>query len=169
MAKRNGKVSFWQNKITTWDEVNQALRRMGEIDIQTQKIAGDLTLAINSQRECADKQSAPLLAERKELEESVVAFCEDHKQEFAKTRSREMAFGLVAYRVVTRIVIRSKDACLAAMHALKLTTYIRSYEEPDKEALIDLDDAVLAKIGAKRKTEDKLRIEPAIEKIQEAA
>lgn len=169
MAKKNGKILIWQNKIKTWDEVNQALRRMGEIDIKTQKIAGDLTLAINSQRACADQQSAPLLTERKELEESIAAFCEEHKQEFAKTRSREMAFGLVAYRVVTRIAIRSKEACLAAMHALKLTNYIRSYEEPDKEALIDLDDAVLAKIGAKRKTEDKLRIEPALEKVQEAA
>ena len=169
MTRKKEKTGIWQNKIKAWDEVNEALRRMGELDIAMQKITGDLTLAINSQKACAEEELSPLAEERKELEASIALFCDDHKEEFTKTRSRELTFGLVAYRVVTRIAVRSKEACLAAMHALKLTQYIRTYEEPDKEALVDLDDAVLAKIGAKRKTEDKLRIEPAIEKVREAA
>jgi len=55
------------------------------------------------------------------------------------------------------------------LHALKLDQYVRTIEEPDKEAMTDLDDKVLAKVGAKRKVEDKFRIEPNIERIKEAA
>lgn len=157
------------SSIKTWDEVDQALRRMGEIDIATQKILGNLTLKVNGLKATAEEDAGPLNAERKEIEESVAAFCEEHKDEFARQRSKELTFGLIAYRIVTKIVIRSKEACLAAMHALKLDSYIRIIEEPDKLAMEGLDDAVLAKVGAKRKTEDKLRIEPNLERLKEAA
>lgn len=106
-----------------------------------------------------------MLTERKELEDDISVFCQENKLEFAKQRSRELNFGVVAYRVTTKIIIKSKEACIAAMHALKLETYIRTIEEPDKLAMEDLDDSVLAKIGAKRKTEDKLRIEPNRERL----
>jgi hypothetical protein len=55
------------------------------------------------------------------------------------------------------------------MHALHLEQYIRIIEEPDKELMVDLDDNTLSKIGAVRKVDDKLRIEPNIERIKEAA
>lgn len=155
--------------LKTWDEVDQALRRMGEIDIATQKIFGNLTLKVNELKQRAENEAGPLNAERKEIEEAVAAFCEGHKEEFTKQRSKELTFGLVAFRIVTKIVIRSKEACLAAMHALKLDSYIRVIEEPDKLAMEGLDDAVLAKVGAKRKTEDRLRIEPNLERLKEAA
>ncbi|MBF0487875.1 MAG: host-nuclease inhibitor Gam family protein [Nitrospirae bacterium] len=100
---------------------------------------------------------------------AITAFCEEHKHEFAKTRSKELTFGTVAYRVTTKIVIRSLKACVAAMEALGLAQYLRIEKKPDKEIMLNLDDQTLAKVGASRKTEDNLRIEPAMEKIKEAA
>lgn len=165
MAKKNINMLVAHS----WENVDTLLRRMGEIDISISKIEGDMTLKINEIKADADKKSESLRKEYDEIEEAITQFCEEHKQEFTKQRSKELTFGLVAYRVVTKIAIKSKEACLAAMHALKLDSYIRVVEEPDKLAMEGLDDAVLAKVGAKRKTEDKLRIEPNLERLKEAA
>jgi len=155
--------------LADWNEVDQKLRRIGEIDIALGAIEGTMTLRINGIKEEYEEEVETRKAERQLLEESVTAFAEDHKEEFAKIRSKDLTFGYVAYRVVRSIYIRSKEATVAALHALKLDQYVRTIEEPDKEAMTDLDDKVLAKVGAKRKVEDKFRIEPNIERIKEAA
>jgi len=160
-------VRSQQSAIKNWDQVDAALRRMGELDIAVEKIQGDMTLRINEIKAEAETKAEGLKKERKNLEDAITDFCEAHKEEFTKQRNKELTFGLVAYRIVTKIVIKSKEACLAAMHALKLNSYIRVIEEPDKLAMEGLDDAVLAKIGAKRKTEDRLRIEPNLEKLKD--
>lgn len=148
-----------------WQDVDNALRRMGEIDIKLSDLEGKMTLKINEIREEFDTKAEGLKAERKKLEAEITAFVEIRKDEFLKTRSRELTFGVVAYRLVTKVVIRSKAACIAALKALNLSAYIRYTEEPDKEALSGLDAGTLAKVGASLKTEDKLRIEPKLEKI----
>lgn len=151
-----------------WDEVDSVLRRMGEIDIALAKVEGDMTLRINQIKAEADAKAEGLKAERKTLEEDITLFAEERKGEFAKNRTRELTFGVVAFRVTRKIVIKSKAACLAAMHALGLESYVRRIEEPDKEAMEGLDDATLAKVGASRKVADNIRIEPSMEKIKEA-
>ena len=155
--------------LSSWDEVDQKLRRIGEIQIALEKIEGDMTLRINDIRQDYEQESEVLNTERQDLENSITSFSEFHKDEFAKTRSKDLTFGYVAYRVVRKIVIRSNEACVAALRALKLDQYIRIVEEPNKEAMADLEDNQLAKVGAKRKVEDKFRIEPNIERIKEAA
>jgi len=155
--------------LASWEEVDQKLRRMGEIQIALEKIEGDMTLRINEIKENYEPETEALKAERQNLEEAISSFSDLHKDEFAKTRSKDLTFGYVAYRVVRKIVIRSNDACVAALRALKLDQYIRVIYEPNKEAMADLDDNQLAKVGAKRKVEDKFRVEPNIERIKEAA
>jgi phage host-nuclease inhibitor protein Gam len=155
--------------LSSWDEVDQKLRRIGEIQIALEKIEGDMTLRINDIRQDYEQEVEIFKAERQNLEDSITSFSELHKDEFAKTRSKDLTFGVVAYRVVRKIMIRSNEACVAALRALKLNQYIRITEEPNKEAMADLEDNQLAKVGAKRKVEDKFRIEPNIERIKEAA
>jgi phage host-nuclease inhibitor protein Gam len=168
MGKKNTKKAI-PIILADWIEVDQRIRRMGEIDIAIEKIEGDMTLKINEIRDQYEEKAEILKAERQILEDSITTFGEDHKEEFAKVRSKDLTFGLVAYRVVRSIYIRSKDATVAALRALKLDQYVRIIEEPNKEAMEDLDDKILAKVGAKRKVEDKFRIEPNIERIKEAA
>lgn len=162
-SKKPNEIFF---ALSSWDEVDQKLRRIGEIQIALEKIEGDMTLRINDIRQDYEQESETLKTERQELENSITSFSEFHKDEFAKTRSKDLTFGYVAYRVVRKIVIRSNEACVAALRALKLDQYIRTVEEPNKEAMADLEDNQLAKVGAKRKVEDKFRIEPNIERIK---
>ena len=155
--------------LSSWDEVDQKLRRMGEIDIAVLKLEGDMTLRINEIRAEYETKAEGLKYERLIIEGGIAAFVDEHKDEFAKTRSKELTFGVIAFRVVKKIVIRSIKATIAAMHALNLEQYIRIIEEPDKDLMVDLDDNTLSKVGAVRKVDDRLRIEPNIERIKEAA
>jgi phage host-nuclease inhibitor protein Gam len=164
-AVKPPKASEFEN----WENVDGGgLRRMGEIKIKLGKLEGEMTLKINEIKSDYDTRAEGLKAEYKSIEDQITLFAEERKGEFAKNRTKNLTFGVVAYRVTSKVVIRSKAACLAAMRALGLTQYIRTTEEPDKEAMSGLDAAVLAKVGAVLKTEDKPRIEPNIEKIREA-
>jgi phage host-nuclease inhibitor protein Gam len=150
-----------------WNEVDNALRRMGEIDIRLAKLEGEMTLKVNEIKAEYDVKAEGLRVQRKALEEQITLFAEFRKEEFAKIRSKDLTFGVVAYRIVSKVVVKSKAATVAALEALHLDSYLRVIKEPDKEAMTGLDAGTLAKVGASLKTEDKLRIEPNIERIKE--
>jgi len=155
--------------LISWEQVDEALKRMGEIDIAISKIEGDMTLRINEIKAEAEAKVEAIRSERKALEKMVTAFAESKKDEFLKTRTKELTFGVISFRVTTKIIIRAKKACVAAMEALGLDGYLRIVKEPDKDLMLNLDDATLARIGASRKIEDRLKIEPNIEKVKDAA
>lgn len=150
-----------------WNEVDNGLRRMGEIGIRLAKLEGEMTLKVNGVKAEYDLKAEGLKAERKRIEDNITLFADARKEEFTKTRAKDLTFGVVAYRITHKVVLRSKAACLATLKALGLTQYIRTIEEPDKEAMSGLDAGTLAKVGASLKTEDKIRIEPNMEKIKE--
>jgi phage host-nuclease inhibitor protein Gam len=165
---KNGTLITPGHILTSWDEVDASIRRMGEIDIRIGKAMGDLTLKVNEFKAEVEIKVEAMKKEHQALEQAIAAFCEERKEEFAKKRSKELTFGLIAYKVTTKIAIRSIKACVAAMEALGLEKYLRVEKKPDKETMINLDDQTLAKVGASRKTEDNLRIEPYIEKVKDA-
>lgn len=155
--------------ISSWEDVNLWLKRLGEIHIQTEDLEGRMTLEINTVKDAYAPYYVDLAAEKKAIEAAIIAFVADNKAEFLKVRTRSFDFGVVALRVTKRIVIRNVKAVLAAIKGLGLLHYLRVKEEPDKEALDGLTDQELARIGVKRVVEDKLRIEPNIERLRQAA
>jgi phage host-nuclease inhibitor protein Gam len=162
MAKMDG-----VNQFGSWSDVDQGLRRMGEIDIALTKIEGDMTLRVHRLKADYEAKAAGMKDERKNIECSIERFAEERKEEFARIRSKELTFGVVAYRVAHKIVVKSKKATVAAMEVLGLTSYLRITREPDKEAMKTLDAATLAKVGASLKTDDRLHMEPNIERIKD--
>lgn len=155
--------------IGSWEDVNLWLKRLGELQIQTDELEGRMTLEINAIKDAYAPLYAGIAEEKKVIETAIAGFVEQNKQDFLKVRTKTFDFGVVAMRVTRKIVIRNVKAVIAAIKALGLTQYLRVKEEPDKEALDGLSDQELAKIGVKRVVEDKLRIEPNIERLREAA
>jgi phage host-nuclease inhibitor protein Gam len=159
--KRKEATSEYQD----WNEVDAGLRRMGEIDIRLAEIEGDMTLRFNEIRAEYETKAEGLRGERKNIQANIELFAGDRKGEFARARSKELTFGTVAYRIVHKVVIRSRKATVAALEALELTSYLRVTKEPDKEAMKSLDAGMLARVGVTLKTDDRLSIEPNIERI----
>jgi phage host-nuclease inhibitor protein Gam len=148
-----------------WNEVDQGLRRMGEIDIRLGEIEGDMTLKINEIRAEYEAKANGLMAERKKISTNIELFAGERKGEFARVRSKELTFGTISYRVVHKVVIRSKKATLAALEAMGLVAYLRILKEPGKEAMKSLDPGILARVGVALRTDDQLNVEPNIERI----
>ena len=165
------KVKNIPEKLVDWDGVNLGLRRMGELDIEKEDLEGRMTLEINQIKERYKLLVDPVIQERCEIEADIKAFVEGRKDEFLKTRSKDLDFGTIAYRVATSIptprAVEKLAAVIRSVKALGMNC-LRVKEELDKSALEELSDQDLAKIGLLRKVEDKLRIEPKIETIKAA-
>lgn len=154
--------------LTSWDDVNNSLRRLAEIEIARQEFEGQMTLEINQIKDRYALEFGLLAKERNAIEADIADFVEANKAEFLKVRSKTLDFGVVAFRVTKKIVLRNTKAVVAAIKALGWLQYLRVKEEPDKEALDGLSDTELARIGVTRKIEDRLRIEPNIERLKDA-
>jgi len=159
--------------IESWDDVDKNIRRLGEIDIITAKINGDITLEINALKEKAKKEASGLIIEHKHLESLITLFCENKKSEFAKKRTVTLNFGIVGFRTVKNVSIpRDKtkiNALLESLKAFGLNDCISFIEKADKEKINELADESIVKLGLKRVVRDSFRIVPEIEKIQEIA
>jgi len=157
--------------LKSWDDVDEAVRRMGELDIALERIQGEATVRINEIKDEAKRKSAPLSKERKDLEKQVQAFCESSKSEFAKKRSKVLNFGTIGYRLVRSVPVpRDKDKVAALVKSLKafgLTDCVKVEEKPDRDKIAEQDDATIAKLGLKRTVKDNFRVLPDVERIQD--
>jgi phage host-nuclease inhibitor protein Gam len=155
--------------IENWEGVDNTLKRLAEITVAVAKINGDATIRMNEIKLEAANKAASLQIEKDALEKQIEIFCEANKHEFADKRSKELNFGMVGYRVSTSVPIpRDKkkiEALIKSIKAFGLKDCIAYEEKPDKEALKELDDTTLTKLGLKRKVEDNFRIEPRIEEV----
>lgn len=150
----------------SWEEVNAFLLQIGKNQINTQKLEADMNSKINEIKLEFDLKAKGFKAESNDLELAITKFAENCKDEFLKTRHKELAFGIVAYKVTEKLTIRSVMACVNSLKQLGLQEYLRIKEEPNKDKLKELDSSTLAKIGVSLKKEDKIRVEPAFEKIK---
>jgi phage host-nuclease inhibitor protein Gam len=165
MAKKNGNNGTPQ-ALQNWQEVDQSLKRLGEITISLDQIEGEMNLRINEVKTSAVTKAQLIKTEAKAIEKKISLFCEDNKAEFAKSRSKTFDFGTIAYRVTKQIKIISEPACIKALKTLGLLKCLSIKEKVNKEAMEALDDNTLAKLGVERKVTDSLKIEPNLDKLR---
>lgn len=137
----------------TWNEVDGALKRIGEIDRDLGMVEAMANEQIDAIKARSKEDAAPLTTEKLGLEAAMKEFCEANRAEFAKVKSREMTFGSVGFRLSSRIVIKRVADTLQALKDFGLLHCIRVKEEADKEAMKALDTETLANVGAALKQE----------------
>lgn len=157
--------------IQNWNDVDTALRLIGEKEIAIANIEGEMTLKINAVKEDTKTALAEIATEKKELEKAVEGFCEANKAEFAHKRSKELTFGEIGYRLVKSVSVprvKAKlDALIKSLKAFGLSDCISYTETVDKDKLTELKDEDLVKLGLNRTTKDSFRIKTNLEKIKE--
>lgn len=154
-----------KKSLAGWDEVNSTLKRLGELTIGIRDLENKKTELISEITTKFDADAAPLLSEIKSLEDSILQYCEEHKDEFIKERTKELSHGTISMRVSTSVKIISKTICLKVLKTLGMQDYIKVKEEPNKDMLKTLSDIDLAKLSCERKTVDNITISPKIEEI----
>ena len=157
-------------EIKSFSDIDIALKRVCELSVAIENINGEVTLECNRIKESRKSEVERLESEKNYIEEQITLFCEDNKHEFAEKRSKEFTFGEIGYRISKSVSlprVKTKlEALLNAIKAYGLSKECITYTEAvNKEALCELDDGDLAKLGLKRVVKDNFRIVPKIENL----
>lgn len=153
----------------TWEDVDRALKAIGEIDRELAIIEADQNETIDRAKAEAKAQAKPFQDRKAGLETAMKEFCEANRAEFLKQKTKRLTFGSVGFRLSSKVVIRKLGDTLQALKDFKLLHCIRTREEPDKEAMKALDTETLAAVGAQLKSENVFGYEVDQAKLQEAA
>nr|DAT72033.1 MAG TPA: hypothetical protein [Caudoviricetes sp.] len=159
-------------EIKTFTDVDSALKRICELEVALADINGEITLKCNEIKDAHKAQVEKLDNEKKYIESQITAFCEENKAEFAEKRSKEFTFGKIGYKLSKSVSlprIKEKvEKLIKALKSYKLEECITYEETINKDAIVELGDAELVKLGLKRVVKDNFRIETKIENLQSA-
>lgn len=148
------------SKYQTWQEVDAAMKELGELNIKKQNLEGEQTVRINEVKADILSKTGVLQTQIKEIEKNIERFAEQNKSEFLKTRNKKLTFGTISFRLVKSVVCTCKDEAVKALKSLNLDFCLRQKEEIDKDKCLEVDEKILLKAGISIKTEDKVKIEP---------
>lgn len=159
-------------EIRNYDDVNLALKRIAELSVGIERINGEVTLECNKIKEAKSGEIEKLSAEKKYLEQCISSFCEENKADFAEKRSKDFTFGTIGYRLVKSVSlprVREKiDKLILSLKSYGCSDCIKYEESIDKDAVCELEDSTLVKLGLKRVVKDNFRIVPKIESLENA-
>lgn len=157
-------------EIKNYEDVDVALKRICECEVEITKIEGEVTLKCNEIKEVHKNDVSRLESERNYLKQCIEGFCNEHKADFVDKRSKELVYGSIGYRVSKSVSlprVKTKvEALLGTIKKFGLKECITYEEKPNKEALCELDEGTLVKLGLKREVKDNFRIEPKIESLE---
>lgn len=159
MAKK--KESIYRS----WDDVDTAMKELATLNVQKQKLEGEQTVRINDVKSKIAVRAGELCTKIKQIEKEIERYSEQNKDEFLKTRNKKLKFGSISYRLTKSICCECVQTAIKALKSLNYDFCIRTKEELDKEALKELSQDVLTKIGVNVKVVDKIQIEPDYVKL----
>jgi phage host-nuclease inhibitor protein Gam len=149
MARLKPKVG----KIDNLDDANLVLKEIGLLEHELEAIDAEAHKQIAEIKAQSAKQGEGIRKRIVDLSALLGAYAEYSRAElFTDRKSIELSFGSFGYRKSTSISV--KKTTIELLKKLKLGKYIRIKEEPDKEAMADLDDEALAQVDAVRKIKD---------------
>lgn len=153
-----------------FNEVDNSLRKLCEIECAMGNINNDINVEINKIKERYVERLNELENERAFLTQQVSDFAENNKHEFSEKRSRELVFGTIGFRLSSSVSVpRAKakiESLIKSIKAYGFKDCIKYEEKVDKDALNELNDSELVKLGLTRKTTDNFRIDLNLEKIK---
>lgn len=155
--------------LESWDEVDRCLREIGEVDRELGLLEAGQQEAIDGIKAATKAAAEPLQAKKAGLELAIQQYAEANRAEFVKTKSRELTFGTVSFRLSSKVVIKRIADTLQALKDLGLSHCVRTKEECDKEAMKQLPLETLHAVGATLKQEDAFGYEIKREALAEVA
>jgi phage host-nuclease inhibitor protein Gam len=151
-------------KLETLEDVNSVLRELGLLEREIETIDADAQKDIGDIKAAAAKQGEPMRKKIAELSAKIDAFAQYNKTDLFKDKKTvELTFGAFGFRKTTSISV--KKTTVALLKKLKLDKYLRIKEEPDKDAMKEMDDESLAQVDAVRKVKDVFFCEPNREEV----
>jgi phage host-nuclease inhibitor protein Gam len=140
-----------------------ALAEMAALDRKIGAIETEMQEAIDLAKKKAAQAAAPMLARRKDLADALAVFAKLNRQSlFGKLKSADLGFGVIGFRISTRLVQLKGVTVAMTLEKLKqfgFTEAVRTKEEPDKDVMSGWPDERLETVGMKRQQSDTFFIE----------
>jgi|GEM_PF-1502419 len=139
MARKKVKL---ESKFKTWEEINDALRQIAEKRSRVNEKINAYNAREAERRKALDEFTGPVLKEVEELEQHIYLFCDEHRADFGKKKSKDLPNGYVAFRLGTPKIKTlsgwTLKASLAVIEKTKeLAGWVRVKREMDKEQILN--------------------------------
>jgi len=145
--------------LKTLEEADSVLREMCEIEARIEEIDNEANDQIVKLKESAAIKGKPLRDRYKGCVKSLEAYARYFRGELFKDRkSLERHFGSFGFRKAPDSISVSKETA-DLLQKLGLHEYVRTKIEPDKEAMLSLDDETLEKVLASRRQKEDFFVE----------
>jgi phage host-nuclease inhibitor protein Gam len=157
--------------LNDWQEVDDALREIGESEIRLEGLEGEMTRQINEIKDKYALQSQPVKDRIKELTGQIEGYVEAHRDGFDGKKTRTLNFGETGYRQSTAIVIpkgkEELDEIIRRLRARGMDACVVVTETVDKDALRAYGEDVVRSVGAGWRTSDKFWCEANKERLKD--
>lgn len=157
--------------LKSWEDVNDALRKIAEAQIALNDIEGDMQKQIVGAQKVAEEQSKPYKDSIAKLEREIKDFTEEHREDMGKAKSMSLTFGEVSFRLSTSVSLpRAKEKLaeiIRRLKARKMTECIIVEEKVSKENLKKYGKDTVNAVGATWKQSDVFGYEVNLAKLEQ--
>lgn len=141
-------------RLDNTEALDNALYEIAQMRQECKRIDSEADAKINDIKAAAQQMAEPLRARIEKLEAAVFTFVDYNRSTlFADRKSLELNFGIVGFRLSTRISISSKRT-LELLKQFGFTEAIRTTEQVDKTVLAAWPEDRLSTVEASRKQDD---------------
>lgn len=170
MAARTRKTEFCT--LNNLDDVNEALRSMGDYDRRIEAVNADMQRRINEVRAEAEAMARPLIEARAGLETQVGLYAKGRYAEFKKVRTKVLTFGEFGFRQSTSAKCPSSpDSVAEVIEKLRergMTDCIKQVPDTINRAVLRTYDAdAVAAVGCELVVKDAFFCEPLRDELPE--
>jgi phage host-nuclease inhibitor protein Gam len=152
--------------LRNFEEVDATLLDLGKQAAFLQKEEAKLNEKIQTLRQLSDDVTAETRQRKLALEADIELFCNEHKDEFEKPRTRDLVHGTVGFKQTPgKVALLNRkynwDTVIELLRRAKFgTRYLRQVFEVDKEKILadvaakEITDSRLAAVGVKIQSTD---------------
>jgi len=128
-----------QLNLRTWSQVDRALRDIARIDLKVRDVENRFNAKIAELKEQMAARVEPLAQQKARLERDIKDFCEFHRDEFEKEKTKVFNFGKLGFRK-TPAALKTLARWTWAKVLMKLeeigrSDFIRVKKSVDKDAI----------------------------------
>jgi len=156
--------------LRSWEDVDAALREIAEKRIALQDIESEMQRQIIGIKKITEQESKPFVDRISKLERDLKEFVEDHRTELGKTKTRDLNFGNVGYRLSTSVSIpKAKEKIAEIIRRLKarnMNDCIIVKEDVSKESLKKYGEDTVNAVGATWKQKDVFGYDVYLDKLE---
>ncbi|MDR0501868.1 MAG: host-nuclease inhibitor Gam family protein [Treponema sp.] len=153
--------------IKSLEEADWILKEMCELESKIEAIDNEADEEIARIKKTASEEGKPLRDRYKSCVKAMEAYARYARGEiFDGKKSLTRAFGTFGFRKAPDSISVTKETA-GLLQKCGLEQYVRTKIEPDKEAMLSLDDETLATVGAARKQKEDFFVETKREQVNQ--